>query len=204
MHKSVPAKGNILMEGGCAGGTPWWGGLYLGSTPSSPGPPGTPGGPQPCPSRAVLADISWHSPSASVPRGPGGGDCPATGHRVTQQQEQRSALAALHLLAPHPGCNEWCQGSPVAARHGKGLRLVTTASSAALAPGGTPACSLPSPCHLGGQQRSGPHAHAGGLDAVHPDCPPQAPHPWSPSRLPGHSVMRRLPGGCTLPGGACL
>jgi len=123
-HKPMPAGEDILTQRACAGGTPSVGSPVPGQHPLLPRTPGTAGEPQPWPSRAVLADIGWRSPSASVPGGPGRGDRRVTGHRVTQQQEQRSAPPGPAPPGPQPDADaERCQGSPRAAAARRRLGL---------------------------------------------------------------------------------
>lgn len=160
------------------------------AAPPPPQTPSTPGDPQLCPSWAILADVSWLSPSAFVPEGPAGWDRCATGHRVTQQQDSTQPGLALH---PQPSVlavtqkPKQCHGSPMAASApGKGSGLFMEAFSTALAVGGTPLCCLPAPCTLGNQLKSRSHRQAGA------QCPAsflllQAPIPGAYPSLPLHS-----------------
>lgn len=176
------------------------GGLPLAwaAPPSSPGPlppPGTPGDPQLCPSQAVLADISWHSPSASVPGGPGGGDRRATGYRVTQQQEKRSTLPSPTPPGlPTPAATRMPSGAkarPWQHRHGKGLGL---GHGSILNCPSSRRHSLPTPLPPGGATKLlGPTAMQVGRSSMPhiPPCPvPSPPILLSPSWPPSCSVMR--------------
>lgn len=64
MHKSMPAKGDILMEGDCAGEPPWGGGV--GFTWEAPPPPQAPLAHLVAPSPA-RAGLFWLTSAGTAP-----------------------------------------------------------------------------------------------------------------------------------------